>query len=125
MSRFLPVVPTIEQRIESLENQFENVKNEKGVPGPRGPAGPIEAAVINATRAATNLVADAESRVQARADTAYAQLKEEAARLRLEVQQLKVFLNDRIHNEVDGQVVKTLQEYHLLDENCAPTHWSK
>jgi hypothetical protein len=21
--------------------------------------------------------------------------------------------------------IETLQEYHLLDENCTPTHWSK
>ena len=57
----------LQARIVALEVAFKEVKKLKGVPGPRGPAEPIDAAVENANRA----VADAEDRLQVRADATY------------------------------------------------------
>ena len=52
-------------------------------------------------------------------------LSDLARKLRQEVEDAKKFLDDRIQNAVDANLVKTLQEYHLLDDNCAPTFWRK
>jgi len=112
---------TIEQRIAAVEAGFEEVKKLKGVPGPRGPAGPIDAAVENAKRA----VADAEDRVQARADATYAKFAADVKALREEVKRLEQYLDERIQNVVDNAVVQVLRDYHLLDSNNAPTHWKK
>jgi len=112
---------TVEERINVLEAEFENVKKLKGVPGARGPAGEISAAVRNAEAAVSN----AENRVQVRADAAYAQFATEVKALREEVAALRKFLDERIRNEVDGHTVQVLRDYHLLDENHAPTHWKK
>ena len=113
---------TLEQRVEALEKR----------PGPRGPAGDISAAVRNAEIAASKIVENAEARVGAKADASYAKFIDEVAKLqtiadklRQEVVDLRKHLDERIHNTVDGQVVQTLQDYHLLDSNHAPTHWSK
>ena len=127
-----PAPPTIEERLRNLEQAFEEVKKLKGVPGPRGPAGDILAAVTNATKAANQVMADAESRVGAKADASYARfvdevskLRQEATKLRAEADQLRKHLNDVIQNTVDANVVKTLQDYLLLDANNVPTHWGK
>jgi hypothetical protein len=114
---------TIEQRMQSIEDAFVEVKKLRGIPGPRGGAGPIDAAVVNATKAANQAVADAEARVQKKADEAFQKLlaesvkhKAEAAKLRREVADLKTYLNERIENAVDGNVVQTLHDYHLLKD---------
>ncbi len=112
---------TIEQRIVALEVAFEEVKKLKGVPGPRGPAGPIDAAVANANHA----VVDAESRVQARADATYARFAAEVKTLREEFRQLKDFINTNIQTAVENHTVQVLRDYHLLDENNAPSYWKK
>jgi hypothetical protein len=112
---------TIEQRITTLEARFEEVRKLKGVPGPRGPAGPIDAAVANAKRA----VVDAENRVQARADATYSKFEAEVKALRDEFNQVRQDLDERIKNAVENHTVQVLRDYHLLDENHAPTHWKK
>ena len=109
---------TIEERLDALEKR----------PPVRGPAGDISAAVRNATIASNTAVADAESRIKAAADEAFVRdevvkLSELARKLRQEVEDAKKFLDDRIQNTVDANLVKALQEYHLLDANCTPTHW--
>ncbi len=113
---------TIEERLDALEKRAPV----------RGPAGDISAAVRNATIASNAAVADAESRIKATADEALARVQDEAVKfsdlarkLRQEVEDAKKFLDDRIQNAVDANLVKTLQEYHLLDASCTPTHWSK
>ncbi len=113
---------TIEERLDALEKRAPV----------RGPAGDISAAVRNATIASSAVVADAESRIKARADEALAKVQDEAAKLsdlarklRQEVEDAKRFLDDRIQNAVDANLVKTLQEYHLLDVNCTPMFWRK
>jgi hypothetical protein len=120
---------TIEQRLQFLEVAFAEVKKAKGI---RGPAGPIDAAVRNATVAASKAVADAEDRVTSRAAESFvkftyeiSKLEQVADKLRQDVADLRKYLDDRIHNTVDAQVVQTLQDYHLLDANHAPSHWSK
>jgi hypothetical protein len=112
---------TIEQRINALEESFEEVKKLKGVPGPRGPAGHIDAAVANAQRA----VVDAEDRLQARAEATYARFAADVKALREEVKQLKLFLDERIQNAVDNYTIQVLRDYHLLNEHHEPSHWKK
>jgi hypothetical protein len=107
----------IEQRVYALEAAFEEVRRLKGVPGPRGPAGPIDAAVANANRA----VADAEARVQAKANATYAKFAAEVKALREEFKLLREQLAQNIQTEVENRVVQVLRDYHLLDENHAPT----
>jgi DNA repair ATPase RecN len=109
---------TIEERLEALEKRAPI----------RGPAGDISAAVRNANQA----VADAEARIRVVADEALAKVQAKAdelanlaRKLRSEVEETKQYLDERIYNTVDATLVKTLQEYRLLDANCTPTHWSK
>lgn len=97
---------TLEQRLEALEVSFEEVKKVKCVPGPRGPAGPIDAVVENAKQA----VADAESRVQTRADATYREFAAEVKELREEVFELKQFLDERIKNAVELHTVQVLED---------------
>jgi hypothetical protein len=102
---------TIEERIQALETR----------PAPRGPAGDISAAVQMSQKA----VSDAEARVQRCADAQFIKFRAEAAQLRKDFEALKSALNDIITNTVDNATVAVLRDYHLLDENCAPTHWDK
>ena len=128
-----PLSPTrAPASLQVIEQAFEEVKKLKGVPGPRGPAGDILAAVTNATKAVNQMTFDAESRVGAKADASSARfvgevskLRQEAAMLRAEGCQLRKHLNDVIQNTVDANVVKTLQDYLLLDANNVPTYWGK
>jgi len=113
---------TLEQRVEALEKR----------PGPRGPAGDISAAVRNAEIAASKIVENTEARVGAKADASYARfadevskLRQEATKLREEANQLRKHFNDLIQNTVDASVIKTLQDYLLLDANNVPTYWGK
>ena len=122
--------PTLQERLEALEDAFREVRAAKGIQGARGPAGPIDAAVDQATKEANQVVRNAEARVQAKAEEAFKQFANEVAKLqkladdlREEVAKHRKYLHEMIHNEVDGQVIQTLKDYHLLDSNGEPAYW--
>ena len=96
---------TIEERLEVLENQ-------KPVVGPRGPAGPIEAAVANANQA----VADAEARVQAKADASYVKFTAEVKALRDDFAKLTTRLNEIIQTAVENHTIKMFEEYGVVSD---------
>lgn len=106
------------EKIEALEREVEALKKR---PAPRGPAGDISAAVAQA--AAT--VGDAEARVQAKADAAHRTLEAEVKAIRAEVKQLRQHLDDRIKVAAENNMIQVLRDYGLLDENHAPSHWTK
>jgi hypothetical protein len=92
-------------------------KNGRRIPGPqgvRGPAGPIEAAVINATEAATNA---------ARKAVIYP-FEEKIKQLRSEFQDLKdgfrTFIDQALEAAVAHNVITVLQEYGVLDDKMNP-----
>lgn len=116
----------LEARVQALEERPlergpEGPKGEKGERGPRGPAGPIDAAIRNAHEA----VADAERRVQAKADTELLKFQEEVNNLKADFNVLKSMLADTIKDTVDNHRVSVLRDYHLLDENNSPEHWKQ
>lgn len=122
--------PTLQERLEALEDAFREVKAAKGIQGPRGPAGPIDAAVDQATKAVNQVVREAEARVQAEATEAFkkftaeiTKLEDFAVALRRDFLDQQKQLREIIQNTVDNTVVKTLHEYHLLDANGEPAHW--
>jgi hypothetical protein len=75
-----PRAVTLEDRIASLESDFEEVKKLKGIPGSRGPAGSIEAAVDQAMKS----VSDAEARVRVAATESFKRFTDEISKLRQE-----------------------------------------
>jgi hypothetical protein len=116
-------VAALEKRVKELETELKAIMDLKGIPGqvgPRGPAGDILAAVARAGQT----VADAEACVQYKADTTYAKFADDVAALRREVAETQRLLDERIQNVVDGHTVQVLRDYHLLDENHQPAHWS-
>lgn len=116
------VTNSLEERIAALEAAFEEVKAAKGIAGPRGPAGNIDAAVANVDAA----VSKAGSRVEAQANQRYANLRDEFSALvrvlRVELDNLKKGLDERIKNEVDGHAVQVLHDYHLLKDGAPTLH---
>jgi DNA repair exonuclease SbcCD ATPase subunit len=107
-------VEKLEARIAALEEAFERVQKLKGIPGPRGAAGPIDAA----SRNAENAVANAENRVQRRAEERYAQFASDVKALRDELREFKA---QTLKDALDSHVIPVLQDYHLLDSNTSPT----
>jgi hypothetical protein len=113
-------VTALEKRVKELEVELKQIKELNGIPGqtgPRGPAGDIVAAVNAATAASKQAVLDAEQRIQNVADQAYAKFTADVAELRKD-------LNDRIIAAVDNATIQVLRDYHLLNANLEPTHWS-
>jgi uncharacterized protein YceH (UPF0502 family) len=108
----------VEQRIEALEKEVAALKQR---PSPRGPAGDITAAIAGAAHEVSN----AEARVQSVANAEYRKFAAEVKALRKEIEALKKYLDERITNAVDNQVVQVLRDYHLLDANNTPAHWKK
>jgi hypothetical protein len=120
---------TVEERLDILEREFAQVKELKGIAGPRGPAGNIDAAIANVDAA----VSKAESRVQAQANVRYdlflaaeRNLREafetQVRVLRVELDNLKKGLDERIKNEVDGHAIQVLHDYHLLKDGAPTLH---
>jgi hypothetical protein len=107
-------------RITALETQLKEIIELKGVPGPRGPAGDIKAAVINAEQAAKKIANDTLSGVQSRVTEACDQILADSKKFREYVQSL---LDEGLKNAAENHCIQVLRDYHLLDENHAPTHW--
>jgi len=111
----------IEQALVDLQKQFAELKQEfsklvkmKGIPGPTGPAGCINAAVNNARD-----VAEAVAITVAKAAVVYP-FHNEVKQVRVEFQELKSYLDERIENAIVNHVLQTLQDYGVLDENMNP-----
>jgi hypothetical protein len=93
----------------------------KGIPGLRGPAGEINAAVNNARNVAEQVaITAAKTAVVFPFQDKVDQVQANFERLKLEFQELKAYLDERIDNAVANQVVQTLQDYGVLDENMNP-----
>ena len=98
------------QQLDDLKRRVEALESRSSIPGPvgpRGPAGDIEAAVRNATSASNKAVADAEKRVQAKADAACAKLK-------AQFDALKKYIDERIEAAVVNHTVQTLEDYGVV-----------
>jgi hypothetical protein len=107
----------LSKRIGGVENDFKEVVKAKGIKGdvgPRGPAGDIAAAVDNAKKAATEVAVNS-----VRAEIQYP-FEQKVAELRKEFSDLNSRIDETIHNTVANHVVKTLQEYSVLNENMEP-----
>jgi phage host-nuclease inhibitor protein Gam len=123
---------SIEEKVSELEKRLEHVSAVANLP--RKP-GDISAAV----RQAQASVADAETRVQNKADAAVARLSQEIANLRQEIRDaskqvqadLKLMrdeireyekgVNDTIKATVDNHTVQVLMDYGVLNENASPS----
>jgi hypothetical protein len=107
-------------RITALETQLREIKELKGIPGPRGPAGDIKAAVINAEQAAGKVATDTLRQVESRVTETCRQIRVEAKQAQEHIQLL---IDEGLKNAAENHCIQVLRDYHLLDENHAPTHW--
>ncbi len=115
---------TIEERVAALEKDFEEVKKNKVI-AVRGPAGPIDAAVTNARAALAEDLADTLKRcteLQREVQNFNGKLDN---RILSKIQVAATTLQEKldsfqknIETEVEAIVLKTLQQYWLLDSEC-------
>jgi BMFP domain-containing protein YqiC len=108
-------------RITALEARLQEIAQLKGIPGPRGGAGDISAAVANAEQAARRVASDTLSQVQSLVREACDQIRSETNKSREHIQSL---LDEGLKNAAENHCIQVLRDYHLLDENHAPTHWT-
>jgi hypothetical protein len=126
---------TLESRVEYLEAQIAEFKNLKtgptgatGLTGPtgcRGPAGPIEAAVANAREATKQDLAETLKKSEELHQAVDAFNRGLESRIREVTDQAAAALRKRnddfkqnIVEEVGAIVIKTLQDYWVLDSEC-------
>jgi hypothetical protein len=81
----------------------------QGIRGEQGKPGNIIAAVNNATEAAEKIV-------EAHLMKVLLPFEAEVAKLRADFESTK----EHLENQVVAHVIKTLQDYHVMDEDCAP-----
>jgi hypothetical protein len=121
----------IEERLETLERNFAEIKKLNGIPGARGPAGSIEAACQNATEAAKQqtLSVHAES-VRQIADLVVQMrrmLSDLNASFRTTVQERVAELNEMrvnamreyqsaVNAELESAVARGLHDYGVLED---------
>ena len=126
----------LEKRLNAVETTLEEIKKLKGIPGPRGAAGPIDAAVKNAeekvrigVEGLRGIVANAldefskrlresEERVRTDFQNAQKETRDVIAKCREELSANQEFVRETIAGEVDGQVLRTLHDYHLLKDGA-------
>jgi vacuolar-type H+-ATPase subunit H len=124
----------LETRLKAVETTLDEIKKLKGIPGPRGAAGPIEAAVKNAddrVRAGIEelrgIVANAldefskrlresEERVRTDVQNVQKETRDVIAKFREQLSANQEFVRETVANQVDGQVLRTLHDYHLLKD---------
>jgi hypothetical protein len=107
--------------VAQLKNEFAQLKKDiagkRGIPGPTGPAGNIDSAVTQARDVAEQVAV-----VAAKKAVVYP-FQNEVAKLRTEFAELKAdfeTLKEHVENEIVIHVLKTLEDYHVVDKDGRP-----